>query len=473
MLAHPTSSRVAWLSSVSLLALVGALASVACTESSDGSPGTDDSGAPDGGAEGATCSNEGAGSIAIVVTGLPDGVDAKITLTTPAGAEVEAAPGATLADQPAGTYAVTAARAASPDPVVRTLYEASVSESPLCLADGESKTVTVTYAPVPSSHKLWATNSNASGQLLAFAAGSLTETGSPSASVATTGASGQGAHAGRSIAFDKDGNAWGIGATTVDAPLLRFAAADLGESGAKTPDRKIKPAFGTCLPGLASLAFAPDGALWATATCDKALLRVPSAQLAESGEYTPDANDVVSGLEGPRHLAFDRDGNLWISDETRLRRFAAAALEPGQPHESDFEIEVKSADDAALPPDLVAFDAEGNLWVSSFGANAIYKLTPANLAPEGASRTLVPSVHLSIPVSALLEGLAFDESGGLWLTYSQGKIARLAPSQLGTSTTPGNPTIPETIVTSAEIGSAGGLAFFPAPAALPLYGRFE
>ncbi|CAN5830488.1 hypothetical protein BH11MYX4_BH11MYX4_40230 [soil metagenome] len=63
--------------------------------------------------------------------------------------------------------------------------------------------------------------------------------------------------------------------------------------------------------------------------------------------------------------------------------------------------------------------------------------------------------------------MAFDEAGGLWFAYSAGKIARLAPTQLTASA---NAT-PSTILTSATVGSAGSVAFYPAPAALPIFGK--
>ncbi|MBX3206814.1 MAG: SMP-30/gluconolactonase/LRE family protein [Labilithrix sp.] len=474
MHAPSTASRLAFLSSVSLLALVGALTNVACSESSDGSPtGGDDTDASiDGGAEAAACANEGTGSIAIVVTGLPEGIDAKITLTTPSGAEVEVTAGATLADQPAGTYAVSAARAAQPDPIVRTVYEASASS--FCLEATQTQTVTVAYTPVATSHKLWSTNgTNPSGQLLGFAAASLGATGTPSATVAAKGAGGAASAAGKAAAFDKEGNLWSLGATTADAPILRFAAADLGASGDKTADRKIVPKLSGCLPGPGAIAFAPDGALWATVPCENQLLRLSPDTLSASKQYTPVADDLATGSTGPRAVAFDKDGNMWVSDDTSLRRYAAASLAPGQAHVPDFEIKAKAENDNPLPPDALAFDKDGNLWTTSFGGNVIYKVTPAELTPDGASREILPSVAITVSVGALLESIAFDESGGLWLTYSQGKIARLAPDQLSTSTTGGDPTIPTTIVTSADIGYAGGMAFFPAPAALPLYSRFE
>jgi|GEM_PF-1113263 len=476
MPAMKNSSRLANLSfsSLSLLALAGALSltALACEESS-GTGGTPiDGGGSDGGDAGA-CSTDGTGTITVAVTGLPDGVAAKGKLTGPSGSAVDVTAAATLADQEAGTYSVTAERVAKPDPIVRTVYEPTVTSSEFCLEGTTTQTVTIAYAEVGSSNKLWGANTNADGQLVAYGGADLAATGSPAAKVKTKGASGQGAHAGRAVAFDKDGNLWGIGATTADAPLLRFASADLGASGDKTPDRKIKPALATCSPGFTSLAFDPSGALWATSTCSDQILRVSPETLSASTDYTPVADDIVSGIDEPHALAFDKDGNLWVSGKDSLHRFAAAALAPGQPHTSDFALSVKAANDAPLPPGALAFDKDGNLWVMSFGGNAIFKLSPADLTPEGATKEVVPSVSIVIPVSALLESMAFDESGGLWLTYAAGQVARLAPDQIGTSSDPGTPTAPATIITSPDIGGLKSLAFYPAPANLPLYSRFE
>jgi streptogramin lyase len=106
----------------------------------------------------------------------------------------------------------------------------------------------------------------------------------------------------------------------------------------------------------------------------------------------------------------------------------------------------------------------------AFGANVLYRLTPTDQSGSG-SKTLTPAIQVSVPVSAVLEGMAFDEGGGLWISYSAGTFARLSPAQLGTSSTSGSPTNPERIITSSSIGSAGGLALYPAPANLPLYHR--
>ena len=476
MPAMKNTSRLANLSfsSLSLLALAGALSltALACEESSgpDGSSGGIDGGGSD--TDAGACSTEGTGTITIAITGLPDDVAPKGKITGPSGSAVDVTAAATLADQAAGTYSVTAERVAKPDPIVRTLYEPTVSSSEFCLEGTKTQTVTIAYAEVGSSNKLWGANANADGQLIAYAGADLAATGSPAAKVKTKGASGQGAHAGRAVAFDKDGNLWGIGATTVDAPILRFSASDLGASGDKTPDRKINPALSTCSPGFTSLAFDPSGALWTTSTCSDQILRIAPDTLSASKDYTPVADDIVSGIDEPHALAFDKDGNLWVSGKDTLHRFSAASLAPGQPHTSDFALSVKAAD-APLPPGALAFDKDGNLWVMNFGGNAIFKLTPAELAPDGASKEVAPAISIAIEVSALLESMAFDESGGLWLTYAAGQVARLAPDQLGTSSTSGSETVPQTLITSPDIGGLKSLAFYPAPANLPLYGRFE
>jgi streptogramin lyase len=446
------------MSSRTQLALLLSLLLAACAEeSSSGGPLT----GPD-----SACSGTGSGTVSVVVRGLPAGALANATLTGPSGA-VPVTASAELTSV-AGAYTATATRVSTTDPIVRTVYEPTVDVASFCLEGSKAQTLTITYAEIASSNKLWSTNANSeSGQLVGFKGGVLGVTGSPAASVAAKGPTGKG------IAFDKNGNLWSIGATTADAPLARFGASSLGASGTKEPDRKIDPKLSGCSPALAAIAFDPYGALWAASLCEDRLLRIaPSDLEIADHEYTPAPADVATGgLEAPRAIAFDRDGNMWVSDATRIHRFAAANVAADQPHTTSFAITLKAGSGADLPPDALAFDGDGNLWVTNFGGNLLLKLTPSDLAVAGTVKEVVPSVSITVGVSALVESLAFDESSGLWLTYSQGKIARLAPPQLGTSTTSGAPTIPATVITSADIGYAGAMAFFPAPERTPLYGK--
>jgi sugar lactone lactonase YvrE len=441
------------------LAVALSLVLFACSDSTD-TPDGGDGGAPPG--DGGACTGTGTGSINVVINGLPAGVDARVTFSGPDDMPVAATASTTLTE-PVGNYTVKAEIVAKADPIVRTLYKPTVSTSSFCLG-GAPQSVTVDYAAIASSNKLWTTNANNdSGQVLAYAGADLVATGSPAAKVATKGTAG--ANAGKALAFDKDGNMWAIGSTTADASVLRYAAADLGASGQKTPDRKIDVKLSGCSPSVNSLAFDSNGALWATLPCENKVLRLTPETISSSREYTPVDGDYATGATGPRHLAFDKDGNMWVSDDTTVRRFAPNA------RTADIILSPKAANSAVLAPDALAFDKDGNLWVTDFGGGSVYKLAPADLA--GPTKDVVPSVIITIDVLALLESIAFDESGGLWLTYSQGKLARLAPEKLGASTSPGTPATPTTIITSADIGSAGYLAFFPAPAALPLYSSFR
>jgi sugar lactone lactonase YvrE len=117
-------------------------------------------------------------------------------------------------------------------------------------------------------------------------------------------------------------------------------------------------------------------------------------------------------------------------------------------------------------PSWIAFDTRGDLWANDFGANAFYRLGAASL---GSTADVQPQVRITVGVTAVLEGFAFDGQGGLWSAGVAGTVIRLAPSQLDTSSGPGMPTRPEVTISSDDVGSASNLGFYPAPAGLPLY----
>jgi len=394
-------------------------------------------------------------------------VAAKVKVAAPTGAPIEASESKTISDSPSGNYTVSAERVASVDPIVRTLFQPKVDVVSFCLGATQTQAVKVTYSAIPSSNKLWAANANnPAGELLGFGGATLAATGTPAATVAAK------APAGGALAFDKDGNLWAIGATLAEPPLVRWGAADLGASGTKTPDRLIDMDI-ACLPRLSAIAFDPSGSLWATSSCADQVLRLSPGSLAASGKVTPAADDIFTGTDAPHGIAFDAAGNMWVSDVTSLHLFPAARLAPGQPHSPALTIHPKQENTAILEPGPLAFDKDGNLWAMNFGGNILFKLTPADLAAgASANKDVVPTIQITVDVGALLEGIAIDEGGGIWLTYSQGKMARLAPGQLGTSSGAGSPTIPSTIITSADIGSTAALAFFPAAANLPIYAKF-
>src|SRR5262245_12957385 len=235
--------------------IVFALAVAGChcesSSTSTTSTGSGGSGASGGaGGSGATggsgeCAGDGNGTVDVQVNGLPDGVVASVKLTGPDGDRaVEHTE--TMSDSAAGSYTVSAEEVTSPDPIVRTAYEPTVSADAFCLEVGGTETVTVDYAAIPTSHKLWTTNSaGGAGALLAFDGADLAATGDVSAAVrAESGA-------GKDIAFDAEGNLWTFGGTVADKMILRFPAASLGDSGMKQPDREIDFPAGGCSPATA------------------------------------------------------------------------------------------------------------------------------------------------------------------------------------------------------------------------------
>jgi len=425
-----------------------------------------DGGTPDAGvtSDAGACSATSAGTLVVNVNGLPASANGIVAVNGPAGNQTVHAT-QTLTGLTAGSYTIAATRVVLPDPFARAVYDATVSATSVCVG-GAPASVDVTYTQIPTSNKLWVINGNGgAGSLLGFASSSLAASGSPSATVPADGP------AGRSIAFDRDGNLWAFGATTGDATLVRFPAASLASGGPKTPDRSINVPSIACIPSGSELAFDKAGDLWMSAACDHSVQRLTPAMLATSGDATPDVK--LGGMSAPTGLAFDTSGALFVGDhdDDKVYRFDASQLGASTSAPAmSLSATTPGPQSADIRPDLLAFDATGALWVSDFGANTMSKLVPAVLTGTGASNASA-SVVVTVGVSALIDSIAFDESGGLWTTYSQGKIARLDPSQLGTTTNAGDPTIPMTILASPDVGYAGAIAFFAPPSNIPIFAQ--
>ncbi len=420
-------------------------------------------GAGEGGEGGAACEEGRVGTLVIEVSGLPEGVAPELVVAGPdelALTESEL----TLDDVPSGQYTVTAARVFDADEIVRTVYDATVETESFCLPGGGEQTIKVTYEAIPSSNKLWL-HTKTTPEGAGFSSYAIAESGLTDASVSIDGG------IGKSIAFDRDGNLWTI-APTLDFPnVLRFNAADLGESGAPEPDVSFNVPEVKCLPALSSLALDPAGNVWLSA-CQGEVLRIPAASLSGvDGELEADV--LLAGLEDNRGLAFDADGNLWVATELGLARYDASRLEESSADAPDLLLSVEN-DTRALRAQYLAFDSEGNLWGADPLANAVFKVDSADLTGEGEQEALA-SVSIAIGVTGILTQPAFDDGGGLWLglgvdtDLDAGAIGRLSPAQLTTSAGPGAPVTPDVVVHSSSVRAELPLAFFPAAEGLPLY----
>lgn len=405
------------------------------------------------------CPTGGLGTVAVTYTGLPAGLDGPLTLS---GGAADRTLGAaeTLTGVASGTWTATPGRVTAPDTRIRTVYT-DVPQT-FCVRAGETTAVDVGWAAVPTSHHLWASNGTGGvGDLLGFVSEDLAASGSVDP-VDVRGAGGV------DLAFDREGGLWGLGGTTSDAMLVHHDAYAL--SGTATPDIEIDIAGIECFPRLNALAIAPNGDLWASSPCAPGVVRVLADELLRSGLATPGV--TLSGTLAPAGLAFDDAGNLWVSYEGGVvQRFDARTLSASTSTPSrtlTIKVDSDPLDTSVIAVSDLAFDASGSLWGSDFGGNSFVRIAAADLAGSGAA-DVVPAVRVAVPLRALLEGMAFDEAGGLWTTYGSGQLARLGPTQLTTSSVAGSPTAPATIIEATDIGYLGGLALYPAPAGLPLF----
>jgi len=409
---------------------------------------------------GGTCSPSAAsGTLSIVITGTPSG-HGFVNLAS--GQVVTQNTDLTMA---AGAYTITANLVAEGGTTVRTAYTPTIDDDNPCVRAGATTTVHVVYAPIATSGLVWtgASNTPSNATLLGYDPTTVAVTGSTLAAIAadTNGSDG--------FTFDSYGNVWVTGGTVTDPPIARYPASEFGASGTMTPDFVLSSgSFGSGVPGPKVLAFDRSGDLWVSVVAAGKVVMFTPDQLITTG--SPDAAIEEAGINAPSGLAFDNAGNLWVASngDSVVERIDAGHLVSSGTG-ADLVITAMTPAPGAtklLYPTGLAFDGLGNLWVDYDGTIAM--IAAATLGQTGAI-TMTPAVQLVTDVTALPTGIAFDELQGLWLAYSVGRFARLSASQLtGTGLV-----TPATIITSGDLGSAGWFAIYPAPAFTPLAHAFN
>ena len=169
-------------------------------------------------------------------------------------------------------------------------------------------------------------------------------------------------------------------------------------------------------------------------------------------------------------------GNLWVADDTHLRRFNAGRLSSSITTAADLRVTFTTPSPASpnfpsLSANHLAFSPSGELWVSTYEQNAVYRVESAVVSASGAQNTQVTRI-LYFSSFAQPKGFAFDNSGGLMIAYLGSSFARLSPMQLQSSVLLPNIVEPAKIyATGSIVAFAENVALFPAPAATPLYAR--
>ncbi|MBY0506382.1 MAG: hypothetical protein K2X03_20855 [Bryobacteraceae bacterium] len=186
-----------------------------------------------------------------------------------------------------------------------------------------------------------------------------------------------------------------------------------------------------------------------------------------SGDGGPAAS---AQLNSPYGLAIDATGNLYIADlgNARIRRVSAAGVITtvaggGATNVSLFGAPAKATDALLNAPRNLAIDATGQVYLSDFGANRVYRLSPdgqifhvagaadAGNAAENATALTAP---LKSPTA-----LAFDRAGLLYIADSgNSAIRRLQRGQLARVTSTGgfNPDLRFATITGLAVDAASG-----------------
>ena len=263
------------------------------------------------------------------------------------------------------------------------------------------------------------------------------------------------------MAFDHSGNLW-VSDTGQDrvleftAPFSNYekAALVMGQPDFVTGSNPDATPSASDFKAPKGLAFDSSGSLWVADTGFNRVLKFTapfangeSATLAigqsnfTSGVFPdvsgcpPNCPPAQASINGPIGLAFDSSGNLWVSawSDHRVLEYSQpfsmgqnAALVIGGP---DFNSNYGfcpglNPDKCVSPPDSIAFDSSGNLWVSDIGDGRVLAFPAPFSTGESAGLVLgLPDLASSPPLfggpsasnMSSPNGLAFDSKGDLWV----------------------------------------------------------
>jgi hypothetical protein len=182
---------------------------------------------------------------------------------------------------------------------------------------------------------------------------------------------------------------------------------------------------GICaLIGATAIAFAAAGT--ALAVSNNALWVANGTNVVEFGNIPDGTHDekpklvLNSAVFGaPQGVVFDATNNLWVIDggngstiAPSLEEFTEAQLKnlKKDPMPTP-NVQITSAADFVFPQQAV-FDAAGNMWVSDSMANAVFVVTPAQLA-AGGDIAFTTTIESTPPFNGAL-GIALH-GGNLWV----------------------------------------------------------
>jgi len=218
--------------------------------------------------------------------------------------------------------------------------------------------------------------------------------------------------------------------------LLAFDKSDLTSPGSPSPSVKIQFSF----EGPRGMAFDKMGDLWVAGFSKSHIFAFTPGQLSGNTTAAPAVTLTNSSINGPNGLIFNNKGDLWISNwntglfvaykpSTLINMLSS----PGSVSNSP-DIQITST--KLSEPEYMAFDALSNLWVAgkdpSTNDAEILKFSAINLSSSGNISPSITITESSTPTLINVTALAFDKYGNLWGTDGN-SFFRFSASQLNSS----------------------------------------
>jgi ligand-binding sensor domain-containing protein len=204
------------------------------------------------------------------------------------------------------------------------------------------------------------------------------------------------------------------------------------------------------LDGPKAIAFDASGNLWVSLTRTPvqdtvlpAIFEYTVAQL-DSAAPTPHVTIADTSLTLVGGLAFDSAGDLWVAS---VDNCAIVEYRAGQFTSPSLEL-TRQCQSPVIGPQTIAFDARGNLWVGDLFTGTIYEYPRAVLATTG-TVTTPPAIIITLPSHVLPAAIAFDGRGNLWVVSNDSTVIDYT-----TSTTL---SIPGTHLVSLAFDASGNL----------------
>jgi streptogramin lyase len=382
------------------------------------------------------------------------GVIGLVTIKGPGGFTRQLLMSDSLKGLAPGDYSITTQHAKMTGSITAMAYYGRVSQSAFALPSCGRQNIQVDYIQEPGSGRMYVISGSS---IVAFAGQDLSDTATlVPANVLKTPADP------KALAFDAQGNLWFSSAEGV----FMYAMEDLAKPDAQYRIQLTGPGvMGDAVPGAGPLAFDQAGGLIIGQTGSGRIVRLRPDQLMTSGQPTiRDAKMIGTSVKGVQAMAFDIEGNLWLANsENQIVKFSKPSWSGADMTTPSMTIVYRSAPPAAkvyTHPKAMAFTPNGELWIGYSGNNDLVISSPPI---EVLSDTLEPYRVRNASGLALMDALAFDGRGALWLPGKSGELLHIDVDDMRL---PGD-LKPTMVFKSASIENVTAIALNPPPSRLP------